>query len=298
MTANRPYSFGSVSPDGRAPETGMAKSISPEDRDNHMFMICSRQDLSDSAGTEGLCSAMAAPPAEDIATTVRRSDPDRWLASRFIADAAARADVLALYAFDHVLARVPAMVSEPLMGEIRLTWWREALDEIYEGRPVRSHPVSLALAQAARRRGLERAPLDALIAARFGDLDAAPFTGEAEMVAHADQTAGALMQAAAQALGAPAALDAPRQAGRAYGLSVMAHRRAIGGRTRLPEAVTAERLRTLVAEALKADLRPLPIPAFPAVAYAALARRYACGAQMTMLEKQLRLVWATARGAL
>jgi phytoene synthase len=241
---------------------------------------------------------MADPPADDIAQTVRRSDPDRWLASRFIADGEARADVLALYAFDHVLARVPAMVSEPLMGEIRLTWWREALDEIYDGGRVRSHPVSLALARAVRARGLDRAPLDAMIQARFGDLDAAPFADEAQMLAHADQTAGALMQAATQALGAPAGFDPARLAGRAYGLSLMAHRRAIGGRTRLAEAMTAERLRGLVGEALAIDLRTLPVRAFPAVAYACLSRRYARGAAMTLLEKQLRLVWATARGAL
>jgi phytoene synthase len=237
--------------------------------------------------------------AEDLEETVRRADPDRWLASRFIADSQARADVVALYAFDHVLARTPGMVSEPLMGEIRLTWWSEALDEIHGGGRVRSHPVSLALAEAVRRRGLDRAPLDALIAARMTDLDALPFADEAEALAYADQTAGALMQAAAQVLGAPAGLEAARLAGRAYGLSLMAHRRAIGGRTRLPDALTPGRAGTLVAEALhgaRADLSALPLPAFPALAYACLGRRYAAGAHLTALEKQLRLVWATARG--
>jgi phytoene synthase len=90
-------------------------------------------------------------------------------------------------------------------------------------------------------------------------------------------------------------------AGRAYALSLMAHRRAIGGATRLPETVTAERLKALVREALagaRGGLKALPIPAFPAVSYAGLARRYASGAHLTMLEKQLRLVWATATGSL
>jgi phytoene synthase len=244
---------------------------------------------------------MSEPLAEDLEETVRRADPDRWLASRFIADVEARADVIALYAFDHVLARVPVMVSEPLMGEIRLTWWREALDEIYAGGPVRSHPVALALAEAVRRRGLDRAPLDDLIEARLGDLDAAPFTDEAEALAYADMTAGALMQAAAETLGAAAGHESCRLAGCAYGLSLMAHRRAIGGRTRLPQDMTPERVRALVSDALegaRAGLRALPVPAFPAVAYACLARRYARGAHLTALEKQLRLVWATATGAL
>jgi phytoene synthase len=237
--------------------------------------------------------------AEDLEETVRRSDPDRWLACRFIADEAARGDVIALYAFDHVLARVPFQVSEPLMGEIRLTWWGEALDEIFAGRPVRSHPVALGLADAVRRRGLARSPLQAMIEARFDDLDRKPFADEFAALAYAGDTAGALMQAAAQALGAPPNLDSPRHAGRAWGLAVMAHRRALGGATRLPESLTPQRARALVREALDAartGLKALPVASFPAVAYAALAPRYARGAHLTPLEKQLRLTWATATG--
>lgn len=233
---------------------------------------------------------------EDLEDTIRRSDPDRWLASRFIADAGRRADVMALYAFDHVLARVPHQVSEPLMGEIRLTWWSEALDEIYGSGPVRAHPVALALADAARHGDLARAPLDALVEARFGDLAPARFVNAEGAVIYADQTSGALMQAAAQALGAPPNFQAAKLAGRAYGLALMAHRRAIGGQTRLPEGLD---VRPLVQAALgeaRPGLGTLPLQAFPAVACAALARRYAKGGQPTIFEKQLRLVWAVASG--
>jgi phytoene synthase len=242
--------------------------------------------------------AEAEAPLEDLEDAVRRSDPDRWLASRFIGDAGRRADVMALYAFDHVLARVPQQVSEPLMGEIRLTWWGEALDEIYGSGPVRAHPAALALADAVRRRGLARAPLDALVEARFGDLDPQPFINIEAAVVHADQTGGALVQAAVQALGGPANFQAAKLAGRAYGLAFLAHRRAIGGKTRLPERMD---VRPLVGDALRQarpGLKTLPIEAFPATAYAALARRYASGGRPTALEKQLRLVWAVARGAI
>ncbi|MFN9711725.1 MAG: hypothetical protein ACK547_01920 [Alphaproteobacteria bacterium] len=60
--------------------------------------------------------------AEDLDDLIRRVDPERWLSSRFIADEAARADVIALYAYDHELARAPRVASNPLLGEIRLTW--------------------------------------------------------------------------------------------------------------------------------------------------------------------------------
>src|SRR3954468_9374408 len=92
----------------------------------------------------------------DLDALIRRVDPDRWMSSRFIADPLARADVIAIYAFDHELARAPKVSSNPLIGEIRLTWWREALDEVFEGRPVRRHPTAEALALAVRRRDLPR----------------------------------------------------------------------------------------------------------------------------------------------
>jgi phytoene synthase len=228
--------------------------------------------------------------------TVRRAEPDRWLASRFIPMGQGRDAAIAVYAFDHVLARVPYQVSEPLMGEIRLTWWGEALDEIYDGRPVRAHPVALGLADAIRTFGLARSPLDAMVEARMGDIAPEPFAGEAAAVAYADMTSGAVMQAAAQALGAHANLKAAQFAGRAYGLATMAHRRAIGGKTRLPEGLD---VRPLVEDALRqarGGLEALPVEAFPALAYAGLARRYARGAHLSVLEKQLRLVWATVSG--
>ena len=55
---------------------------------------------------------------EDFDALVRRVDPDRWLSVRFVADPAARADLLTLYAFDHELARASAVTSTPLLAEI------------------------------------------------------------------------------------------------------------------------------------------------------------------------------------
>ena len=101
--------------------------------------------------------------ASDLDALVRRVDPDRWLSSRFIGALDARADVIAVYAFDHELARAPKVASNALLGEMRLTWWREALAEIFEGRPVRHHPAAQALAQAVQRRGLDRGSLETMI---------------------------------------------------------------------------------------------------------------------------------------
>jgi phytoene synthase len=56
------------------------------------------------------------------------------------------ARVAALFAFQIELRRIPSLVSEPPLGEVRLQWWREAVDEVVAGKAVRAHPVVRSLA--------------------------------------------------------------------------------------------------------------------------------------------------------
>ena len=102
------------------------------------------------------------------ALEVRRHDPERFLTCLF-APAERREALFALYAFNQEVAKTRAIVSEPLLGEIRLTWWREAIAQIYEGTPLQ-HAVVRALAEAVRAHDLPRAPFDRLIEARGQDL--------------------------------------------------------------------------------------------------------------------------------
>ena len=55
---------------------------------------------------------------QDLDALVRRTDPDRWLSSRFIEAEGRRADVVAIYAYDYELARAPKVASNALLGEI------------------------------------------------------------------------------------------------------------------------------------------------------------------------------------
>jgi phytoene synthase len=218
---------------------------------------------------------------------VRAGDPDRWLASRLIADPAARADVVALLAYDLELARAPRRASNPLIGEIRLTWWREALEEIYGDRPVRRHPTAQALAEVVTRHGLPRASLEAMIDARYVELDRRPLT-DAEATVWAADSAGAVAKLAALIL-APAADPAPAQAAaRAWALAQAA-------RSGQLEATCAA---PLVAAALAEHRRaaPLPVAAFPAAAAGALAQKLLRAGAMSDLEKRARLLWASLRG--
>ena len=231
--------------------------------------------------------------ADDLDALIRRVDPDRWLASRFVADASARADLVALYAFNNELARAVEVASQPLVAEIRLAWWREALDEMFEGRPLRRHPVAEALAEAVGRRGLARGTLEGLIDARLRDLDGWPLQ-LAEAEAYIDSTAGALMAAAARVLDPASDPDAFRHAAQAWGLAGL---RRVGGR--LPADWSAAELTDRIGRALRQanmQLRSQPVAVFPAAAYACLSRGYATRAEMSELGKRLRVTWAVARG--
>ena len=74
------------------------------------------------------------------AELLRNKDPDRWLAVQY-APSDQRRRLTALYAFFCELRRIPASVSEPPLGEIRLQWWRDAFQEIRDGKLPRAHPV-------------------------------------------------------------------------------------------------------------------------------------------------------------
>jgi phytoene/squalene synthetase len=85
------------------------------------------------------------------AALVERGDPDRFRAA-MAAPPPARNVLFPLYAFNLEVARAPQVASEPLIGEMRLQWWRDALAEIAAGGPVRRHEVTtpLALARCGR----------------------------------------------------------------------------------------------------------------------------------------------------
>ena len=148
---------------------------------------------------------------------VRRADYDRYLAALF-APATMRPHLFALYAFNYEVAKTAGSVSQPVMGQIRLQWWREAVEEIYAGR-ARNHEVVRALAETAQARDLPRALLDEMIDARENDLDETPFEDWGSLEAYADATSGHVMRLAARILGAGTGLDdAAREAGIAYAL--------------------------------------------------------------------------------
>ena len=155
------------------------------------------------------------------AAMVERGDPERFRAA-MAAPVAARRVLFPLYAFNVEVARAPWVTEEPMIAEMRLQWWRDALDEIAEGGKPRRHEVVDELAavldtDAARMLG-------GLVAARRWDVYKDPFEDQAHFDEYLDATSGHLMWTAARLLG-----DASEQVVRdfAYGVGVANFFRAI-----------------------------------------------------------------------
>lgn len=151
-----------------------------------------------------------------LARLVRQHDRDRFLTTLF-APAAQREALLALYAFNYEIAKTREVVSEPVLGQIRLQWWRESLDSIYAGEPVRQHEVVAPLAAAIRGHKLSRAHFDALIDARDFDLGGEAPESPAALEAYAEGSSARLIWLALEVLGERG--DAVRAVGRDVGIA-------------------------------------------------------------------------------
>jgi len=135
------------------------------------------------------------------AEIVRRGDPDRFL-SAMAAPPEARRVLFPLYAFNVEVARAPWVTQEPMIAEMRLQWWRDALAEIAAGGVIRSHEVTTELAHILPQ-GMVPV-LDRLVKARRWDVYREPFEDAQAFETYLAATSGGLMQAACVALGSRA----------------------------------------------------------------------------------------------
>jgi len=213
---------------------------------------------------------------------------DVTLACAFIDDPVRRADVLALHAFLETLRDIPERVREPLMGEIRLRWWYEAIEEIMQGRPVRYHPLTDAIKRLVETYGLDPERLSALVEGQMLLLDKGSLTTEAAMKA-ADAGEGIVALLAARILDPESRVNLEAPA-RFYG---MARLKAQRGLSDAGEAELAHLRRDAhsATKGLPARLMPLALPA-------ALAPGLWLGRPMGPLGKRLKLLSAFLTGRL
>lgn len=146
------------------------------------------------------------------AALVEKGDPDRFLAA-MAAPVPARAALFPLYAFNLEIARAPWVTAEPMIAEMRLQWWCDAVAEAAAGR-VRAHEVMTPLADVIRARDLPVTLFEEMAEARRQDIWAEPMGPEA-LEGYLDATGGALMALGVRALGVQGQDAGARAVGRA-----------------------------------------------------------------------------------
>ncbi len=228
---------------------------------------------------------MAEPDGSDgLAGEARRLDRDRYLCALFAASER-RHGLFALLAFNGEVARIREAVSEPLLGQMRLEWWRQVVDGIYAGT---AHPHGLVrpLAEAVQRFGLSRAHFDRLLDGRARDLGDAPPEDMAALVDYAEATSSTLVALVLEvlAVGGEAAAAAGRHVGIAWALTGLLRAASFHARAKrqyLPAelmAAAGARPRDLF------ELRPTPALAQVARGMAATAREHLAAARALRAE--------------
>lgn len=162
--------------------------------------------------------ALAAAYAH-CAELVRTHDNDRFRATLF-APAEKRGHLHALHAFSHEIASVRAKARDPMAGEIRHQWWRDALSGEARG-DIAANPVAAALLDTIKRFKLPRQALIDLIDARTFDLYEDPMPSLGQLEGYCGETSSSLIRLASIILADgidPGGADAAGHAGVAWAM--------------------------------------------------------------------------------
>jgi NADH dehydrogenase [ubiquinone] 1 alpha subcomplex assembly factor 6 len=132
-----------------------------------------------------------------------------------------RESLIALALLNVELSRIRESVSEPIVGEVRLAWWREAVADLYVGK-VRKHEVLQLLSQSGAVQAVPQSLLDNMIEARIDEIYDTQVATLDVLDDFLGRTSGQLQQAFCYSLcnAAPdaATLAAAHHVGRAWGL--------------------------------------------------------------------------------
>jgi len=123
---------------------------------------------------------------------VREFDRERYLVTLF-APAQVQRSIWTILSFNQEVAKIRESVSETALGEIRLQWWQEVLEEIQAG-SVRQQPVIKELSHLAGNADVWRL-LGEVLEARRHDMFAETVAGMNDLETYAFGAGGALHEA-------------------------------------------------------------------------------------------------------
>ena len=157
---------------------------------------------------------------EEVRQFARAHAPDFYL-SALLAPRAVQPHLIALAAFLGDIERITTKISEPAIAEIRLQWWRDAIEAAGRGEKS-GDPRADALGEAIRARNLPFAEFDGLLEARALDLYADPLPDKEALGVYLRSSDGAAFRLAARCLGSER-----------WGVSLVLHSAHAYGITRL-----------------------------------------------------------------
>ena len=168
--------------------------------------------------------------------------PEQTLALSYV-PVARRASVQALFTLDETLGQILRTTREPMVGQMRLTWWHEALSAL-DTAPPPAQPVLQALAAEVVARGVSGAALAEMIDGWDVLLEPDPLD-RAMLDTYATRRGGTLFVLAGRILGA-SARDPLERAGAGWALADLARHSRDAAAAALPD----ELARAALAEAM------------------------------------------------
>jgi phytoene synthase len=189
-----------------------------------------------------MSEAREADHFEVVRVAARAYERDRYL-SALLAPGAVRSDLLVLAAFAGDVGRIPSFVSEPMMGELRLQWWRDTVGGGAAQAAATGNPIADLMNAVVGKYSLHKDCLTDLIESQSLLLDGEGFASDAELDQYIDKREGALSRLYADVL-CPGGLTADeagvvRGASRAIGYTrvlIEAAARRFEGRVLFPRS--------------------------------------------------------------
>jgi phytoene synthase len=134
------------------------------------------------------------------AQIVKAHDPDRFLLTMLMRPEY-HEDLLTLFAFNYEIAKTREVVSETMLGLMRLQWWRDSISSIFKGNEPPEHEILKPLSDVIKRRGLSEESFNTLIYAREFDLEDVLPTNLDGLLNYCDFTSTPLMSLVLQIMG-------------------------------------------------------------------------------------------------
>ncbi len=139
--------------------------------------------------------------AQAAVELVEKVDYEHYAVGLFFPEHA-RPAYLAVRAYNAEVSTIRDMVhGNQLTGRMRFQFWRDALESIYEGKPVPQQPTAIALADACRGSRIGRQWLERCLNAKEADMEDQDFNNISDLEEYAEAAFSSLIYSSVECLG-------------------------------------------------------------------------------------------------